>query len=215
MKKTGSVLKQAGFTLIEILVALILISLLVAAVFPVVSQQISQADAPRTGNDLASIRSGLQNFLVNMRGQFPGDLEDLVFAPTATTDSTVSTGTYQNVTRWNGPYADFTLTEGTAVKTAAFATGFNATVNADLTCFNAGTNAVAADLGSACLAGHFVAVKVLGLDTTAFKKLDVLLDGSDQSTAYSTLKAAGKLRCVTETGSACDTTFFLAVPWRS
>jgi prepilin-type N-terminal cleavage/methylation domain-containing protein len=55
MTRPGHRQGQAGFTLIEILVALILISLLVAAVFPVVTQQARQADAPRLANDLTNI----------------------------------------------------------------------------------------------------------------------------------------------------------------
>lgn len=214
MTKSSSNCARGGFTLIEILVTLIIVSLLVAAVFPVVTQQISEGDTARTGSDLASVRTGIQTFMVNMQGQIPGDLEDLVFRPTTTADSTVSTGLYREVGRWNGPYADFAIVEGGALKSAAFNTGYSATFNADLTCFDAALNATVANLGSACLSGHFVAAKVLGIDTTEFKRIDVLMDGSNAATAYSTSKAAGKLRCVTETAAACDTTFYLAVPWR-
>ena len=46
---------RPGFTLIEVLVTLVLVGLLVAFVFPVVSQQVDEADPPRAANDLANL----------------------------------------------------------------------------------------------------------------------------------------------------------------
>lgn len=213
------VLNRAGFTLIEILVTLILLSLLVAAVFPVVTQQLGQADAPRMANDLVSIRSGVEAFNANMRSAYPGDLEDLIFTPVYETDKEVSGGDMLNGqnqinARWNGPYADFTATASSTASGNLFETGFSAFVDYDLTCFNPVSNAQTGDAGSACASGHFIAVKVTGMDTAGFYKVNELFDGSAEATESDQLNL-GKLRCNNSSTASCVTMYYLAVPFRN
>lgn len=216
------VLGRAGFTLIEILVTLILLSLLVAAVFPVVTQQLGEADAPRLANDLVSVRSGIESFNANVRKGFPGDLEDLIYAP-ASTDNISGTPIgdldvdgndfiSQISTRWNGPYADFTATEGTSSTGNLFESGFSAFVDYDLTCYNPVSGA-AGDAGEACENGHFVAVKINELSTSDFERVNELFDGSGESSSSTVAQISGKLRCaVSET--TCLPAYYLAVPFR-
>lgn len=210
---------RAGFTLIEILVTLILLSLLVAAVFPVVTQQLGQADAPRLANDLASVRSGIEAFNANVRKGFPGDLEDLIYEPVTsgtTGDVDVAGVAYisQLPNRWNGPYADFTATEATS-KAAGnlFESGFSAFVDYDLTCFNPASGS-AGDAVEACASGYFVAVKINDLTLTDFEKVNELFDGSGETSSTTVARASGKLRCVVS-GTDCGPAFYLAVPFRN
>lgn len=209
-------LGRAGFTLIEILVSLILLSLLAAAVFPVVTQQIGQADAPRTANDLTSVRSGLELFGVNLRQEFPSDLEDLANALVigAASDSTLTMEAYSkpDSARWDGPYYDASITsDGVAADAdTAFTSGYDAAVLSQLRCYDTTNNARRA-LGT-CENGDFVAVTIAGLDSVAFEQVNDLLDGSGETdgTGAGGSAARGKLRWKT-TG---DTTFYLAVPYK-
>ena len=74
-----------GFTLIEVLVTLLLLSLLAAAVFPVITQQVSRGEPVKASQDLSSIRTGIETFSLNVRPSYPGDLDDLI-APITTGD---------------------------------------------------------------------------------------------------------------------------------
>lgn len=210
---------RAGFTLIEILVTLILLSLLVAAVFPVVTQQLGEADAPRLANDLVSVRSGIESFNANVRKGFPGDLEDLIYSPvtsgTGGGDTDVAGANYisQISNRWNGPYADFTATEATSKATGnVFESGFSAFVDYDLTCYNP-VSGSSGDAVEACENGHFVAVKINSLTTTDFERVNELFDGSGESTSSTVAQTSGKLRCFAS-GTGCSPAYYLAVPFR-
>jgi prepilin-type N-terminal cleavage/methylation domain-containing protein len=212
---------RAGFTLIEILVSLILLSVLVAAVFPVMTQQLGQADAPRLASDLTSLRSGVETFNVNLRKSFPGDLEDLAFKPASTGDVTVDAQIYSNAerNRWSGPYVDVTLTEKDDANSTgdAFATGFDAKVQYDLICADPSeASAANVDNGSTCASGNVVAVQITGMDTVEFRKVNDLIDGSAEST-QADQQDKGKLRCNDgATGAAdCTEVYYLAVPFRN
>lgn len=209
------VLDRAGFTLIEILVTLILLSLLIAAVFPVVTQQLGRADAPRLANDLVSIRSGIETFHANVRKGFPGDLEDLIYLPVSgDLDITGNNYISQISGRWNGPYADFPATETASQETGlAFESGFSAFVNYDLECFNAASGADG-NAGTNCANGHFVAVQIDSLTLTDFTKINELFDGSGETSSSTIARGSGKLRCAAST-THCLPAYYLAVPFRN
>ena len=199
MKNSARKLGQAGFTLIEILVALILISLLVAAVFPVVTQQARQADAPRLANDLTNIRSGIELFNVNLRNRFPANFGQLTTQITASQAGLGSSASYNSnhINRWDGPYID--ATGGTDI-----VSGFDATLDSDLVLYDS-DNIV---LTSASVANaDFVAIAVQGLDETTFGRLNELLDGESETASF----AAGKLRAVANNTASA---YYLAVPYR-
>lgn len=213
---------REGFTLIEILVALILLALLAAAVFPVVTQQIDKGDPTRTANDLANIRTGIETFQLNVRPSYPGDLEDLAFKITAAADRTLGDTTYTTtqVNRWNGPYIDLSLLEVgvTAPGTIATETGYGARILSDLTCYTGVNNPAAPDdTGAICApATHFVAVQITGLTELQFEDLNDLIDGTTETDATSHF--LGKLRYDDlNSNAAMDTgenAYFLVSPFR-
>ena len=192
MKNDVTFRGREGFTLIEVLVTLILLAVLAAAVFPIVTQRSGAADPVRGASDLTSIRSGVEAFRLDVRPEFPGDLEDLTYAPATTVEAAVD-GTVYGTTlpgQWNGPYLE---TNG-AVSTAAqvtgdvFKTAYGADVQNDLVCVTAAGLPIANQ--SACTRGtHSVAVKVEGWSLDQFNEIDELVDGTANV-------SAGRLRYV-------------------
>ena len=86
---------RTGFTLVELLVTLILLGLLTAIVFPIVVQQIDDAEPTKVANDLANIKTGIEVFHLNVRPRWPGDLEDLTHLLDAANDEDIE-GTLVN-----------------------------------------------------------------------------------------------------------------------
>lgn len=208
------VFHRAGFTLIEVLVTLILLSLLVAAVFPVVTQQLGMGEATRVANDLGSIKTGVQAFNLNAQFGFPGDLEDLVNAPDAN-DKTVDNAAYVPLvgTRWDGPYLDISPTAKDLATGNAFKTGYEGFVQYDLTCFDPASSAATGNAGTACGDSHYVTVTVNGIDTQSFQKINEVFD-AEEGSGINDQDDTGRLRC-NVSGTGCDPIYFLAVPWRA
>jgi prepilin-type N-terminal cleavage/methylation domain-containing protein len=208
------VFQRAGFTLIEVLVTLILLSLLVAAVFPVVTQQLGTGDATRMANDLGSIRTGVESFNVNVRFGFPGDLEDLMNSPDGN-DRGINNSSYPSLVgaRWDGPYLDISPTAKDQATGNAFKTGFEGFVDYDLTCFHPASSASAGDAGTSCANGHYVAVQVQDIDTASFRKINALFD-EEEADALNSRKDTGRMRC-NVSAAGCSPAYYLAVPWRA
>lgn len=201
---------QAGFTLIEVLVVLILVALLAAAVFPVVTQQLRDGDPVRVTRDLGAIKTGVESFNLNVRPAFPGDLEDLVHQ-VSTSDAQITTTSFGtgHINRWDGPYIDAALGVSSTAAGDAIATGYGAVIQNDLVCLGSDTTVVA---GGSCASGNFVAAKITGLDTTQFNAVNRLVDGEIQTGADA--RVGGKLRC-TQDGSECVPSYYLIAPFRS
>jgi prepilin-type N-terminal cleavage/methylation domain-containing protein len=227
MKRRLSGLGRGGFTLIEILVALILLAVLSSFLIPGVVQQLKASDAPRIANDLTSIRTALTTFTANVPPVYPGDLEDLVYKPvfkTSTSDSdvTLTNQTYSvgQIGRWNGEYLETLVAEkdngnstGNALKT-----GFNGDVQYELRCFDpAATVSTALKAFGTCTSGDYVVVRVLGVSAADFYKVNDLIDGDPAGESASDKETKGKLRFLDDgtSGTAADVTFFLAAPFRS
>lgn len=191
------IVEKAGFTLVEILVSLILISLLVAAVFPVVTQQAGQADAPRLASDLVNVRSGIEMFAANLRNRLPKGIDELAHVADLGTPPATDIGgraySANHTSRWNGPYVDASVPPAGA----PIVSGFDATIQNDLVRFNSVTNAVSAT-------GDFVAIAITGLEATDFDTLNDLVDGETEVAPTDT----GKLRDV------AGVAYYLAVPYR-
>lgn len=105
---------RAGFTLVEILVALVLIGLLVGALVPAVLNQLGRGDTSRAVEDLASVENAIRAFRVDVR-RWPGDHDDLMVLPELANDTALATQpgyTEGLLGNWNGPYLErLTLNE--------------------------------------------------------------------------------------------------------
>lgn len=188
MKNLSGDLARKGFTLIEILVVLILLAILAAAVFPVLTQQTDDADPIRVANDLSSIKTGVQTFRLDLRPEFPGDLEDLAYAPATTIERSVDGDVYGATLagRWNGPYIDAGLTSAATAQVTgnAIGTGFGAQIQNEIVCFDRAANDVATPSAISCDNGvDAVALRITGLTADMFNQIDEVIDGSASATA--------------------------------
>lgn len=208
MKRMVRQLGKGGFTLIEVLVTLILLAVLVAAVFPVVTQQSEQGDPVRVANDLASIRTAVGQFRLNVRPDYPGDLEDLVFQPSSDvgTDATFKGVAYSNSSSWNGPYLDISLTENAIAPpdSNGFFTAFGGEIEGNLQCLPA--TGVATIANASCTSGNFVAVEIQGLSAAEAALLEEQIDGGTSA------NTSGKFRFDTG-GSAPIPGFYVVGPF--
>src|SRR5690606_10445462 len=119
---------------IEVLVCLMLLSLLAAAVFPVVTRRADREEPRRVAEDLSALGAAVERFAGDLDGALPSDLEDLAARPDRTDGAMHSSGlvayTEEQVQRWKGPYFAAPLTDGVAL-----ATGFDVPIQHDLVRF--------------------------------------------------------------------------------
>src|SRR5437667_6544193 len=68
---------RSGFTLIETVVTVGLLAVLAAFVVPTVIRKADSADPVKVANDLNAISTAIQTFSSDLKGIFPGDIQDL------------------------------------------------------------------------------------------------------------------------------------------
>ncbi|MCP4712023.1 MAG: prepilin-type N-terminal cleavage/methylation domain-containing protein, partial [Planctomycetes bacterium] len=89
--------RRKGFTLVEILVVIVIITMLATLIVPNIGKQFGKAKVGLARTGIALIETSLQEFLMDC-GRFPtsadGGLEALRVAPSDFVD------------RWDGPYID-------------------------------------------------------------------------------------------------------------
>jgi len=177
--------RARGFTLAEVLVTLALMAVLAAVLLPTVAGQIMKGDAGRVVGDLQAVRSGMEQFLADVK-RYPGRYCDLskVIA-TTNTDALGSAYNANHVAKWKGPY----ITKDTT--NASVGTGFGGTISNPFALVT-NTNAV-----------QYVTVVMTGISGPDFDKIDEQMDGVVGRTT-------GLLRWNTSGG--IDSTKFLAIP---
>lgn len=113
--------RRSGFSLAEILVAIAIIAVIAAVVVPSFGSQLRSGDESRVQQDLTNIRSGIEQFLADVR-RYPKSVGQLSNVPT-TAHSALIGGVFNSgqVARWRGPY--ISKDSVTALKT-----GFDATM---------------------------------------------------------------------------------------
>ena len=193
MRQTVSWRERDGFTLIEVLVTLVLLAVLAAAVFPVVTRQSDSADPVRAANDLAAIRAGVESFRLDLRPNWPGDLEDLAFAPVAG-DPDLNGSAFDHADRWNGPYLDavIAVNDASLDTGAAFTTGFDGVVQSDLVCLEAGVTPLASWPATAdCAQGHSLAVEIQEIDALEAAAMEAAIDNFDAVNVTGRFRHAG------------------------
>lgn len=207
---------RAGFTLLEVLVSLIIMSGLLAVLFPVVMDQVGRGEPTRTGADLSAVVSALSMFRANVL-TVPDDLEDLA-NPINEADRQLDGRPYSvsQLQRWRGPYIDVPMVElGPADPTSpdSLQTGYKGFIMPVLALFDGLNNdsLAVAEVANA----NYAAVMISGLSDEEFETLNDLVDGpaevSGQPGCTLCSWDRGKLRRQTADG----VTYYLAMPYRA
>jgi prepilin-type N-terminal cleavage/methylation domain-containing protein len=226
MRIGGKFLKR-GFTLVETVVTIGIISSLAAVIYPTVVKQFDAADPTRIQNDLKNLQTAVETFNVNVKA-FPGDLDDLTNVIT-TADSGLTTAssalfTATQVSLWQGPYVDFA--ESDAATEQLRPTGYAVSILDSFVCYDTGNNTFGTSEGSKASGldtykcpgssgQKFLAFQIKGLvcnDANAnFAALNALFDGTSEGTNAETL---GRVRCAVSgtSGITSDIVYFLATP---
>jgi prepilin-type N-terminal cleavage/methylation domain-containing protein len=206
---------RRGFTLIEIMVALMILSGLIAIMVPVVMDQSRRGDPTRVGGDLNAVSSALNMFRAHTL-TVPDDLEDLA-NPIAVNDRQITAVPYSTsaLGRWNGPYLDTPMEErgaGDPFSPDSIPTGFDAFIAPVLALYDGLRNdslpVTAAD------DANFVALIIRGLNAEEFERLNDLLDGEAELDG-----TPGCTRCSYDRGNlrydpGQELTYYLAIPYR-
>lgn len=86
--------KQDGFTLMEVLLAVVIIGVLAALIGPNIMKRIKQMNINATKATMASLQSAIREYKQEV-GQFPKTLDDLIEKPSGKAEKF-----------WDGPYLD-------------------------------------------------------------------------------------------------------------
>lgn len=163
---------KQGFTLAELLVGMAILALLAAVLVPAVTGQIAKGDVTRAIQDLTSIRTGVTQFVADVR-RYPGRLSHLTSQVT-TAQRDVNGALYPAtlVSRWKGPYVGRDLT-------TSFTTGFGGATVDSLT-------RVTMQAGV-----FYVTVQIAGITQADFDRMDVEIDGAVSATTGALRWSAG------------------------
>ena len=215
--------RRRGFTLIETVVTVGIVAALAAVVYPQVVKQFDTADPARAGEDLGNIATAISTFGINVRPQFPSDLEDLVNRPATTGDSTAGGSLYSSseTTTWQGPYVALSIPSAAGQKDTATVTGFGARILNRLHPFDeqAATMTNGGDTVALSASGaEYIAVRLAGLSADAFNSINSLIDGPTELTTVRK-RDSGRFRCpfsgaAPADDAVCPNAYFLAVPAR-
>lgn len=208
-------MRRRGFTLIEIMVALMILSGLIAIMVPVVMDQSRRGDPTRLSSDLAGLSSSLAMFRAQTLA-IPDDLEDLA-NPLGLLDRQLDGRPYSPsmAARWNGPYLDTPMEEwgaGDPFSPDSLPTGYRAYIAPVLALYDAFTNDSLPRTAAAN--ANFVAIIVRGLTPAEFEALNDMIDGTAEVDG-----TPGCVRCSYDRGNlrydlAQEITYYLAFPYR-
>lgn len=174
-----------GFSLAEILVALVVIALLAAVIIPAATAHLAKGEAVRLAQDVTNIRTGIDQFYGDVH-RYPGKVSDLTGPITGKTDINGNLYAAVLAARWRGPYMRSDTTSG------VMPTALNGSILNTLQ-KNTNTNAV-----------DYVSVLITGLSLEDFNRIDPRIDGA--------LDASGGL--LRFKAGTPDTVKFLAAPIR-
>ena len=208
-----------GFTLIEVLVMLLLVSLLAAAVFPVVTRRVTRVEPVRAAHDLALLRTALDAFAADLGEAQAAEVAQLL-SPVSTASRAIRRSgeglafTAADSARWAGPYLDPAALSG-----GSLLTGFEVPIRREFTRFDArrslpyGSEGFRADAD-----GVFLAIRVgsAGRHLTAaqFEAINDLVDGEEESDGpgASSSWTLGRFRFDDSLQPGDSIAYYLAVP---
>jgi type II secretory pathway pseudopilin PulG len=191
--------RRSAFTFIETVVTVGIIAVLASFIIPSVMQKAESADPVKIANDLQSITTAVQTFSSDVKGQLPGDLEDLinpllVNASCNTSNPCDSTVTHAQIfsvdqaAQWKGPYLAISIS---AAPSATIRSGYVAEIGNTIMRYDSfnGTPEFCTVGGGGtgpCPTFNpvnplFAAVKVTGLDSIQASAVNRLLDGPNET----------------------------------
>lgn len=210
---------SGGFTLVEVLVMLLLLSLLAAAVFPVVTRRVSGVEPARAAEDLVRLGDGLQAFGRDLGGVHAATIGQLL-DPVGTTEHGIvreAEGVQyseMDSARWSGPYLDPRSFSG-----GPQVTGFGVPIRPELTRFDGVSNAPS---GAAAFRADaedlYLAVRIGSagrhLTPAQFEAINDLVDGEWErdGPGPNSSWTLGRLRFDASLQPADSIAYFLAVP---
>jgi prepilin-type N-terminal cleavage/methylation domain-containing protein len=100
---------RRGFTLAEILIALFILGVLAAVLYPTAAGQLRSGQSAALGNQLDNLRQAISNYRQNVT-HFPSALSQLTTAPTAADVDACGTVLGATNTLWRGPYITQVIT---------------------------------------------------------------------------------------------------------
>lgn len=163
---------REGFTLIEILVALVILALAIGAIVPSILNQVATGEVNRLLRDMNTVEEGAKSFRVDV-SRWPGDLDDLQVQPASSGDLDIHGNTYPAglLNRWKGAYLEsVTLVDGDSVKTAA---------GGHIHGFTKGTSSNGYQLNGE----DYLVLTLTGVPSAHFTALDVEVDGEEGAAA--------------------------------
>jgi prepilin-type N-terminal cleavage/methylation domain-containing protein len=211
--------RRRGFTLIETIVTVGLISVLAAFVVPTVIQKSGVGDPVKLVNDLTSVRTALDNFYNDTKAGYPNRIVEVTDKPTTSNViiDQVTNLTTSQIAGWNGPYLAATIG---AAATDSLQTGFTAYISNQLQRYDVTNNVgeLGGGTGTTFNAANtvFVAVKVTGLNKTQAAAINKAMDGPNDVNVASGLNTGanitGRFRFDPPNSSGIVVAYFLASP---
>ncbi|MGH7618753.1 MAG: type II secretion system protein [Gemmatimonadaceae bacterium] len=219
---------RGGFTLIETVVTVGLLAVLAAFVVPSVLRKADAADPVKVANDLTSVSTAVQQFVSDVKGAVPGDLEDLTqpiltngacntFNPCDSTITHRDIYTIQQVRLWHGPYLEASLS---ASPLATLRSGYVADIHNILVRYDAtsGIPEFCSGVGAQMIpcAGFvstnplFVAVRIDSLNLAQALIVNSILDGPNE--AQPGLEGRFRFPTPATPTSLATPAYFLAAP---
>lgn len=215
-------LRTRGFTLVEVLVALLLVAVLTATVAPVIVQQLERRHVPLLVNDLTRIGTGIELLHLNLYPAFPSDVEDLLYRPDGEDVQIDFVTPYPERLRrrWAGPYIGMlSVAEGGDVWQEELLTGFDGRIQSGFYCFDSNLNQEMASCADA--AGIWVAIKVQQVRASEFEQANDIVDGEGEDDTVAGAAAPswerGRLRLTDDgaisPGDQVNWMYYLVVPY--
>ena len=203
---------RAAFTLIEIILSLLILSVITAFLMPEVIDKGDQADGPRVQADLMELATAVELFRLDV-GQLAGDIEDLV-EPISLADRNIF-GRYftrRDLPRWDGPYIKTAIDPGKPLKTAYKGQIQDVFRIADGSpSFSSDSTLTLPATRYTCRPANYVAIEIQNIAAADFESLNDLIDGEDELDGDFGSRLLGQLRYTSE---ASKTVYFLVRPCR-
>jgi prepilin-type N-terminal cleavage/methylation domain-containing protein len=209
--------RRKGFTLMETIVTVGLISVMAAFVVPTVIQKAGAGDPVKVKNDLDAIRTAMEGFANDTKAGYPNQIWQLTSKPSTSNlliDGVTPLSSGQ-VAAWNGPYLGATI--GTA-SADSLATGYTAYIRNMIQRYDLDDNVGEVTGGTAgatfsATKTLFAAIRINGLNKAQAAVLNKSIDGGDDLDQADGSNTTGRFRWDKPAASAITVTaYYLAIP---